>query len=101
MDPMAPLHLCPACGEGFVNPVRWTESGAHDWWMLLRCGGCGSWRDVVAGNYAVDAFDRVLDEGIDSIEAELERLEREQLAADAEVFATALRLDLLDAEDFR
>jgi hypothetical protein len=101
MELVTGLHLCPACGEGFVNPVTWTESGACDWWVLLRCGGCGAWRDVVADNHAVDAFDRVLDEGISSIEEELWRLEREQLAAEAEVFAAALRLDLLDAEDFR
>ena len=57
------LHLCRECGEDFVYPVTWTESGTDAWWLLLRCGACGVWRDVVASNAAVAAFDRVLDEG--------------------------------------
>ena len=96
-----PLDLCPTCGEGFVYPVQWTESGSAEWWLLLRCGACGEWRDVVASNYAVAAFDRLLDEEMDVIKAAAEKLERESLAAAADTFGTALRLDLLGADDFR
>jgi hypothetical protein len=95
------LHCCRMCGEGFVYPVTWAESGAHNWWLLLRCGGCDVWREIVASNEAVAAFDRVLDQGIRAIEAAAERLDRERLAAQAEVFVTALQLDLVGAEDFR
>jgi hypothetical protein len=95
------LDLCPGCGEGFVYPVTWTESGPADWWLLLRCGGCGTWRDVVASNYAVAAFERMLDEEMAVIRAAAERLERESLSAQADTFAAALRLDLLSADDFR
>jgi hypothetical protein len=94
------LHVCPDCFDGFVYPVTWTESGDDSWWLLLRCGGCGVWRDVVASNEAVAAFDRVLDEGIESISAEADRLERDALAEQADAFAKALDLDLLGAEDF-
>jgi hypothetical protein len=95
------LDLCPECGEGFVYPVTWAESGPANWWLMLRCGGCGTWRDVVASNYAVAAFDRMLDDGMEVIRAAAERLARESLSAQAETFATALRLDLLGADDFR
>jgi hypothetical protein len=95
------LHRCRECGEGFVYPVTWTESGPTDWWLLLRCGGCGAWSDVVASNLAVAAFDRVLDEGLDTIRVAADRLGRESLLAEAETFETALRLDLLGADDFR
>jgi hypothetical protein len=95
------LHHCRQCGEGFVYPVTWTESGPADWWLLLRCGGCGAWSDVVASNQAVAAFDRVLDEGLDTIRVAADRLGRESLLAEAETFETALRLDLLGADDFR
>ena len=81
------LDLCPTCGEGFVYPVQWTESGSADWWLLLRCGACGEWRDVVASNYAVAAFDRLLDEEMDVIKAAAEKLERESLAAAADTSA--------------
>lgn len=95
------LDLCPDCGEGFVYPVTWTESGPADWWLLLRCGACGTWRDVVASNNAVATFDRVLDEALEKIRAAAERLERESFSAVADSFGTALRLDLLGADDFR
>jgi hypothetical protein len=97
----AGLELCPSCGEGFVYPVTWTESGPADWWLLLRCGACGSWRDIVASNYAVDAFDRMLDQHMNVIGTAAERLARESLAAQADTLRAALRLDLLTADDFR
>jgi hypothetical protein len=95
------LDLCPTCGDGFVYPVTWTESGPADWWLLLRCGACDTWRDVVASNYAVAAFDRLLDKEMDLIRGAAERLEREWLAAEADTFGAALRLNLLGADDFR
>jgi hypothetical protein len=101
VHPATELHMCRECFEEFVYPVTWTESGADSWWLLLRCGSCGSWRDVVATNTVVAEFDRVLDEGLDAISAEADRLERESLAGEADVLVRALELDLLGAEDFR
>lgn len=95
------LEVCTQCGEGFVYPVTWTESGASGWWLLLRCGGCGTWRDVVASNHVVAAFDRLLDEQAYVIRAAAERLAREALSSQADAFAAAMRLDLLTADDFR
>jgi hypothetical protein len=95
------LDLCPKCGEGFVYPVTWTESGPVDWWLLLRCGGCGTWRDVVASNQVVAAFDRRLDQEMDVIRTAAERIASEALSAEADAFGAALRLDLLSADDFR
>ena len=95
------LELCRDCGEDFVHPVTWTESGPNAWWLLLRCGGCGSWRDVVASNTAVAAFDRVLDERNAEIESAADRLRRESMRAQADALGTALELDLIGADDFR
>jgi hypothetical protein len=96
-----PLDLCAECGEGFVYPVSWTESGPADWFLHLRCGACGASRDVVASNYAVEAFDRQLDSEMQMIEDAAARLARESLLAEADALGTALRLDLLSADDFR
>jgi hypothetical protein len=95
------LQLCRECGEDFVYPVTWTESGPDAWWLLLRCGACDAWRDVVATNSAVAAFDRVLDERSAEIELEADRLSRESLMDEADSLGTALRLDLIGADDFR
>jgi hypothetical protein len=101
VDPGTQLHMCRECFEEFVYPVTWTESAADSWWLLLRCGACGAWRDVVASDTVVAEFDRVLDEDMESINAEADRLERESLATEADVLGRALQLDLLGAEDFR
>jgi hypothetical protein len=95
------LDLCPGCGTGFVYPVTWTEWGAAEWLVHLRCGDCGASRDVVASNYAVAAFDRMLDAEMDVIRAAAERLDQESFCAQTESFSAALRLGLLGADDFR
>jgi hypothetical protein len=80
------LDLCSECGEAFVYPVSWTESGAADWWLHLRCGSCGTVRDVVASNFAVEEFDRLLDGEMEMIEAAAARLERESFVLSADDF---------------
>ena len=95
------LDLCGACGEAFVCPVTWSEQGPADWWLMLRCGSCGTSREVVASNAAVAAYDSHLDEGMQEINAAAEQLAREALAAEADALGTALGMDLLGADDFR
>jgi hypothetical protein len=95
------LDLCTACGEGFVCPVTWAESGPADWWIMLRCGGCGISREVVASNAAVAAYDSRLDAEMSAINLAADRLERELLAAEADTLAAAFQRDLLTADDFR
>jgi hypothetical protein len=95
------LDRCFDCGEGFVYPLDWSESGPADWWLHLRCGACGTSREVVASNRAVEEFDRQLDGEMETIEAAADRLARESLLAEADAFGAALRLDLLTADDFR
>ena len=92
------LDVCPKCGEDFVYPVTWAESGPADWWLLLRCGGCGSWRDLVASNRVVEAFDRTLDVKMARIRAAADRLARESLSAQAETFSTALKHPKLESD---
>lgn len=91
---------CATCGSDFVTPVDWAEHGEADWWMRLRCGECGDVREVVVPQETAERFDRALDRGCDAIATSLRRLDRERMAAEAEAFSTALRLDLLDATAF-
>jgi hypothetical protein len=95
------LRCCSDCGKAFAYPVTWTESGPADWWLLLRCGSCGSWRDVVASNPVVAEYDRILDDDLDAIRDAADRMQRETLMAEADALSVALRLDLLTADDFR
>ena len=94
------LMLCAHCGSDFVTPVKWAEDGESSWWIRLRCGQCGEAREVVVSQDTADRFDRALDRACDTIAATFYRLDRERMTAEVEAFATALRLDLLDAADF-
>ena len=38
------------CAADFVNPVDWEPVGDTQWWMLLRCGACDTWREVTVPN---------------------------------------------------
>jgi hypothetical protein len=96
----ASLADCPACGADFVHPVEWSPEDAHKWWMLLRCGACNVRREAVVSNHAAAQFDRDLDIAEARMRHEADLLSREQLAEEVDRFATALELDLIDAEDF-
>ena len=96
----ASLADCPACGADFVHPVEWSPEDGDNWWMLLRCGACHERRDAIVSNLEAAQFDRDLDMAEARIRREADSLNREQLADEAERFATALELDLIDAEDF-
>jgi hypothetical protein len=95
------LDLCHGCGKAFVHPVSWTEWGPAAWLVLLRCGGCGRSRDVVASNAEIALFDRMLDQDMELMAETADRLEFECFEEQADNFGAALRLDLLTADDFR
>jgi hypothetical protein len=96
----ADLTICRTCGSGYVIPTDWAERGESSWWIRLRCGECESIGEVVVSDATAERYDQRLDEGMSEIALILRRLEREAMARDAETFAAALELDLLDAGDF-
>jgi hypothetical protein len=88
------------CRDDFVVPVWWEPLDNDQWRMLLRCGQCDTYRDVVVGTELAKAFERDLDRGAREIRIALSRLDRERMAAETEAFVVALRHDLIDAGDF-
>src|SRR4051812_11978337 len=49
-SPAAPdgrLIDCVACGTDYVCAVDWEETDDVHWWIRLRCGVCGTVREVV------------------------------------------------------
>jgi hypothetical protein len=98
--PDADLTICRSCGSCYVIPTDWAERDESSWWIRLRCGGCESIGEVVVSDATARRYDQRLGEGMSEIALILRRLEREAMARDAETFAAALELDLLDAGDF-
>jgi hypothetical protein len=98
--PGSGLHLCALCHADCVVPVWWESEGDDRWRMLLRCGACDTYRDVIAPDDVADAYDRDLARGMREIRIALERLDRERMADQTDAFVAALQRDLIDAGDF-
>jgi hypothetical protein len=104
LGPRLPLvgavHVCAACGGGYVNPVAWDEAGDERWLVALRCGACAYEHTRELSLDEAQELLTALDRGFSEIEAAADRLERELMAGWVETFATALRRGLFDAGDF-
>jgi transcription elongation factor Elf1 len=94
------LTDCPLCAADCVNPTAWEQNDDGSWWMRLRCGACGTMRELTVPDDEAQRYDRQLDRGMNAIAAVVRRLDREHMAREVETLAEALRLDLLDAGDF-
>ena len=95
-----PLLMCPECGSDKACPMDWAEAGEHHWWLLIRCGECEAWIQATIGNHLAAALDIELDRQQAQIADALAELEAVAMAAEAEQLATALELDLVNADDF-
>jgi hypothetical protein len=96
----ATLADCSACGADFVHPVEWSPRDGGTWWMLLRCGACGTSREETVPDEEAERYDRELDRAEYRMRCAADRLSKERLEEQAKSFATALELDLIGAEDF-
>ena len=99
--PSSQLIRCQHCRLDLANPVAWREHDASHWWIRLRCGGCGSVREVVVRDEDAQRLDRDLGRGLRRIAAGLYTLERATMRAEVEALTSALERDLVDADDFR
>ena len=65
---------CEQCGRDFVIPVSWFDLDAERWSIRLRCGECGSAREVVMDNEEARRFEADLDRGAREIARSLARV---------------------------
>jgi hypothetical protein len=94
------LISCSICGSRTVNPVDWHEHDERHWWVRLRCGECAWSREAVITEAEAQQLDRDLAPGTRDIAALAERLDRERMETEVDVFVTALRRDLIGPADF-
>ncbi len=81
-------------------PVE-AEALDHGRWDLrLRCGQCGTYRDLVVTDDVAKRYDLDLQRGMTEIAVALKLQDQERMTAEANVFIAALRHDLIDAGDF-
>ena len=86
--PTTGLESCLVCGQDFVSMARCTRADGETWWLLLRCGACGTWHETFARDEPVAALQRAISRGVHSL----------RLQADA--FCEALELDLIGPDEF-
>jgi hypothetical protein len=96
-----PLHICPCCGSGLVQPTCWEPAADRTLWRVWRrCPECEWTSCSIHGAAEIDAFDDALDLGARELAGELRSLEHANMTAMAGAFFVALRDDLIGADDF-
>jgi uncharacterized Zn finger protein len=95
------LEVCPMCSEEFVSMARCTRDGDGTWWLLLRCGACGTWHDTFACDEDVAALQRAIKRGVSAVAENVRCLDSERMRSQVEAFSQALNLDLIGPDDFQ
>ena len=95
------LEVCLVCGEEFVSMARCSRTGNGGWWLLLRCGACGTWHETFARDEAVAALRKAIKRGLHAVAEQVRRLDLERMGSEVEAFNQALELDLIGPDDFQ
>jgi len=94
------LEICLVCRRDFVHLVRCTNAGDDSWWLLLRCGGCGTWHETFARGDALRALRRASALGLETIAEAVKRLDLDRMSSEVDAFSQGLELGLIEADDF-
>jgi hypothetical protein len=104
-DPMARrsttgLEVCLLCEQDFVSVVRCTNAGSDSWWLLLRCGACGTWHETFAQGDALRALRQATARSLETVAERWKRLDLDRMSWQIEAFSQALERDLIAPDDF-
>jgi hypothetical protein len=94
------LHVCPECKCELVQPVSWDEVESGQWELELRCPNCYWTDDGVYGLDQVEQLEEKLDEGVEAVLADLQRLAHANMEDQVDRFIAALRAGQILPEDF-
>jgi hypothetical protein len=95
-----PLHICPQCDSALVQPVWWSEASDESWELQLACPNCEWTTEGVFSQAEVEELEDRLEEGLQEMLADLQRLAHANMADEIDRFAQALTVDLILPEDF-
>jgi len=94
------LHVCFHCAGELVYPLDWSEEGLRHWRILLRCPECGSRREGVFEQAAVERLDDELDRASSALLGDLRRMTHANMTEEVAFFIRALAADLIVPSDF-
>lgn len=95
-----PLHVCDNCRSTLVYPTEWDEAGPDHWRVELRCPNCEWYGEGIYDQETVEAFDDVLDQGIDVLLSDYRALVNSNMEDEIDRFAAALEADAILPSDF-
>lgn len=95
------LSSCDSCGSRLVQPTACRQARSAIWEVELRCADCQVRELWCLTEAEVEKLDREQDRATAEIEAELRRLEAAHMKEWVAQFAQALDLDLIGPDDFR
>jgi hypothetical protein len=99
-QPLDTVRSCPVCHGQFTCPISWEPRGERHWHLVMHCGDCDWWYEETIDNARAAQLDRELDGDQRAIRRVLNHLDRERMAAEIDLFVTALGQDLIDPGDF-
>ena len=95
-----PLHVCPECSSGLVQPLSWSEAENDRWELLLLCPNC-EWSTAGVYTHAeVEELEDRLEAGLEEMLADLQRLAQANMADEVDRFIAALNANVILPEDF-
>jgi hypothetical protein len=94
------LHVCPSCDSELIQPVAWSEASEAKWELLLSCPNCFWACEGVYTEDEVHALEEELDQGLEDMLRDLQRLTQANMADEIERFSAALAADYILPEDF-
>jgi hypothetical protein len=94
------LHVCGCCGSELVQPVAWGQLSPDHWELTLHCPNCGHTREGSFDQDDVAQLEEQLDDGIEALLKDLQRLTQANMTDEIDRFAAALAADLILPEDF-
>lgn len=101
-DETAPrgLHVCPQCHSDLVQPISWSETSDNRWELTIECPNCWWYEEGQYDREQVDRLEENLDDGVDEMLGDLQRLTQANMAEQIDRFISALNKDLILPEDF-
>ena len=94
------LHICPDCESQLVQPTSWTEAGASQWQLGLYCPNCDWEGGGVYDQEQIERFEDTLEDGVQDILRDLQRLTHANMTAEIARFAAALHANVILPEVF-
>jgi hypothetical protein len=92
--------VCRDCASPLIQPVDWETIGENQWRVRVRCPHCFDLWDLNLDDSEAHELLLNMDEAAKSMLQTAELLDRDTFRESCEVFAQALRADLIHPMDF-